>query len=178
MTDSYQPNYLKKITTLSNLVAEVGPLRQDGKKVILTNGCFDLLHAGHVRYLQGARDLLPAEQALLIVAINSDASVRRLKGPNRPIVPQAHRAELVAALHVVDRVVIFEESDVTALISALHPEYHAKGTDYTADTVPERNIVKQYGGQVCIVGDPKERSTQDLLGMIRRKYLADPDERK
>lgn len=178
MAEPYRPNYLQKITTRQKLVSEAENLHRCGKKVILTNGCFDLLHAGHVRYLQGARDILPVEQGLLITAINSDASVKKLKGPNRPIVPEAHRAELVAALHVVDRVILFDESEVTALIVALHPDYHAKGTDYTRETVPERNVVMQYGGEICIVGDSKERSTRDLLALIRCKYLAEPDERK
>ena len=126
------------------------------------NGCFDLLHGGHVRYLQGAAQ----EADRLIVAVNDDA-VAGGKGPGRPILPAADRAELVAALRGVDYVVIFPEPTVTPLLQLLRPDVHCKGTDYTADTVPERETVRGYGGRVAIVGDPKDHSTRDLLARLR-----------
>lgn len=137
--------------------------RAAGRTVALANGCFDLLHVGHTRYLEAAA----AEADRLIVAINDDASVRRLKGDGRPIMSAADRAELVAALRWVDYVVIFPEPTVGPLLERLKPDVHCKGTDYTADTVPERDIVSGYGGRVAIVGDPKDHSTRDLLTRIR-----------
>jgi rfaE bifunctional protein nucleotidyltransferase chain/domain len=135
--------------------------RKAGDKIVLANGCFDLLHAGHVRYLQAAKDLAP--KARLIVAVNSDESARYLKGPGRPRIPQAERAELVAALRMVDAVVIFPEPDARALIRELRPDFHAKGTDYTVESVPEADAVRECGGKVVIVGDPKMHSTTSLL---------------
>jgi rfaE bifunctional protein nucleotidyltransferase chain/domain len=136
--------------------------RQQGKRVVLANGCFDLLHVGHVRYLEGAR----REGDILVVGVNSDASAKRLKGPGRPILSEAARAELVAALATVDAVVIFDEPDVGALLRDLRPDVHAKGTDYTAETVPEREIAAQLGIRVAIVGDPKRHSTRELLARL------------
>ena len=136
--------------------------RAAGRSVAFANGCFDLLHVGHVRYLQSAA----AEADRLIVAINDDESVRTLKGEGRPVLAAADRAELVAALRGVDYVVIFPEPTVGPLLEALKPDVHCKGTDYTLDTVPERDIVKGYGGRVAIVGDPKDHSTRDLLARI------------
>lgn len=136
--------------------------RQRGERVVLANGCFDLLHVGHVRYLEGAR----REGDLLVVAVNSDASAGRLKGPGRPVLSEAARAELVAALATVDAVVIFDEPDVGALLRDLRPDVHAKGTDYTAETVPEREIAAQLGIRVAIVGDPKRHSTRELLARL------------
>jgi len=136
--------------------------RQQGKRVVLANGCFDLLHVGHVRYLEGAR----REGDILVVGVNSDASAKRLKGPGRPILSEAARAELVAALATVDAVVIFDEPDVGALLRELRPDVHAKGTDYTAETVPEREIAAQLGIRVAIVGDPKRHSTRELLARL------------
>jgi len=136
--------------------------RQQGKRVVLANGCFDLLHVGHVRYLEGAR----REGDILVVGVNSDASARRLKGPGRPILSESARAELVAALATVDAVVIFDEPDVAALLRELRPDVHAKGTDYTAETVPEREIAAQLGIRVAIVGDPKRHSTRELLARL------------
>jgi rfaE bifunctional protein nucleotidyltransferase chain/domain len=136
--------------------------RQQGKRVVLANGCFDLLHVGHVRYLEGAR----REGDILVVGVNSDASARRLKGPGRPILSDSARAELVAALATVDAVVIFDEPDVGALLRELRPDVHAKGTDYTAETVPEREIAAQLGIRVAIVGDPKRHSTRELLARL------------
>src|SRR5262249_20689060 len=126
------------------------------------NGCFDLLHVGHVRYLAGAK----AEGDRLIVAVNDDESVRSLKGAHRPILPATARAELVAALRVVDYVVIFSDRTVDRLLKLLRPDVHCKGTDYTIDTVPERETVRSYGGRVAIVGDPKDHSTRELLTAI------------
>jgi rfaE bifunctional protein nucleotidyltransferase chain/domain len=144
------------------LAAVVARWREAGESVTLANGCFDLLHVGHVRYLQGARAL----GGKLVVAINSDQSVRRLKGAGRPAMPEHERAEIIAALACVDAVVIFDEPDVRPLIREIRPNVQVKGTDYTADTVPEREEVLSYGGRVEIVGDPKDHSTTDLLGRI------------
>lgn len=133
--------------------------RRAGDPITLANGNFDLLHVGHIRYLRGAKAL----GGRLIVAINSDASVRALKGDGRPVMPAEERAEIVAALADVDAVVIFHELDVRAIIREIHPEVQAKGTDYTPDTVPERDTVSEYGGRVEIVGDPKDHSTSKIL---------------
>ena len=146
----------------ADLLTRVAKARRDGQTLAFANGCFDLLHVGHVRYLAAA-----AEQAdLLIVAINDDDSVRRLKGEGRPILSAADRAELVAALRVVDYVVVFPEPTVGPLLEAIKPDVHCKGTDYTLDSVPERDVVRAYGGRVAIVGDPKDHSTRDLLARI------------
>ena len=136
--------------------------RAAGRTVAIANGCFDLLHVGHVRYLRGAA----AEADRLLVAVNADRSVAALKGDGRPFQAAAERAEIVAALEMVDYVVIFEEATVAALIELLRPDVHCKGTDYTVDTVPEREVVRAYGGRTAIVGDPKDHSTRDLLSRI------------
>jgi rfaE bifunctional protein nucleotidyltransferase chain/domain len=133
--------------------------RQAGEPITLANGCFDLLHVGHVRYLHAAKQL----GGRLIVAINADDSVRRLKGEGRPLMPAAERAEILAALADVDAVVIFPETDVRRLIREIRPDVHAKGTDYTAESVPERDVVRECGGRVEIVGDPKNHSATDLI---------------
>jgi D-glycero-beta-D-manno-heptose 1-phosphate adenylyltransferase len=151
-----------EILSRDQLVERVRADRAAGRSVAFANGCFDLLHVGHVRYLQSAA----AEAHRLIVAINDDDSVRTLKGEGRPVLAAADRAELVAALRGVDYVVIFSEPTVGPLLEALKPDVHCKGTDYTPDTVPERDIVKRYGGRVAIVGDPKDHSTRDLLARI------------
>lgn len=152
-----------EILDLDDLASRVSEDRRRGLSLAFANGCFDLLHVGHVRYLRAA-----AEQAdRLIVAVNGDESVRTLKGAGRPILPAADRAELVAALRGVDYVVTFEDQNVTKLLERLRPDVHCKGTDYTTDTVPEREIVRGYGGRVAIVGDPKDHSTRDLLSRIR-----------
>jgi len=139
--------------------------RSRGDKIILANGCFDLFHVGHVRYLQGAKAL----GGFLIVGINSDRQVRLLKGPARPFMPEAERAEIVVAFRFVDAVSIFDEPTVEGLIMAIRPDFHAKGTDYTTDTVPERDIVRSYGGTVAIVGDPKDHSSTALIGAVSTK---------
>jgi rfaE bifunctional protein nucleotidyltransferase chain/domain len=147
------------------LVDAVEAERRAGRTIAFANGCFDLLHVGHVRYLQAAA----AEADALVVAINDDDSVARLKGPGRPILSAADRAELVAALRGVAYVVVFPEPTVTPLLLALKPDVHCKGTDYTVETVPERETVRGYGGRVAIVGDPKDHSTRDLLARISTK---------
>jgi D-glycero-beta-D-manno-heptose 1-phosphate adenylyltransferase len=153
-----------EILSRDDLLRRVAADRQAGRTLAFANGCFDLLHVGHIRYLEAAA----AEADRLIVAINDDESVRRLKGEGRPILSAADRAELVAALRPVDYVVIFSEPTVGPLLEAIKPDVHCKGTDYTLDTVPERDIVKAYGGRVAIVGDPKDHSTRDLLARIVR----------
>jgi rfaE bifunctional protein nucleotidyltransferase chain/domain len=152
-----------KIVTRERAAELAARARAEGRTVALANGCFDILHVGHVRYLQGAS----AEADLLVVAVNGDASVRRLKGEGRPVLSAPDRALLVGAQLCVDLVVVFEEDDVRALIAALRPEVHCKGTDYTADTVPEADAVRAYGGRVAIVGDRKEHDTRALLARIR-----------
>jgi len=146
------------------LVERVHRLRTAGRTVAFANGCFDLLHAGHIRYLEAAAE----EADVLVVAINDDRSVRGLKGEGRPILAAEHRAELVAALRAVDFVTIFPEPTVAPLLEALKPDVHCKGTDYTVDTVPERETVRSYGGRIAIVGDPKDHSTRDLLARIAK----------
>jgi D-glycero-beta-D-manno-heptose 1-phosphate adenylyltransferase len=146
------------------LVRRIGEERAGGRTVAFANGCFDLLHVGHIRYLESAAE----EADSLVVAINDDDSVRTLKGEGRPILPASDRAELVAALRCVDYVVIFTEPNVGPLLTALRPDVHCKGTDYTIESVPERDIVAGYGGRTAIVGDPKDHSTRDLLSRIAR----------
>ena len=153
-----------KILSRADLQMRLARHRASGKRIVLANGCFDILHTGHVRYLEGAR----REGDLLVVAINSDASVCGLKGPGRPILSAQARAELVAALAAVDYVMLFDEPDVRALLSDLRPNVHAKGTDYTVDTVPEREEAARLGIRVAIVGDPKQHSTRDLVARIRQ----------
>lgn len=152
----------EKIRSLEQLAAEVAALQSEGRVVVLANGVFDLFHVGHVRYLAGAR----REGDVLIVAVNGDDSARRHKGPGRPFLPATERAEILAALQCVDRVVIFEENDVERVLRTLRPDVHAKGTDYTADNVPEREVTASYGGRTAIVGDPKDHSSTDLLRNI------------
>ncbi|MGB6405799.1 MAG: adenylyltransferase/cytidyltransferase family protein [Candidatus Sulfotelmatobacter sp.] len=149
----------RKILERQQLRTCVEEWRRAGERIVLANGNFDLLHVGHVRYLRGAKEL----GGKLVVAINSDASVRTLKGEWRPIMPEEERAEIVAALADVDAVVIFPELDVRALIRELRPDIQAKGTDYTAETVPERDVVGEYGGRVAIVGDAKDHSTSEII---------------
>jgi len=137
----------------------VAAWRRAGARITLTNGCFDVLHVGHVRYLHAAREL----GGKVVVAVNSDASARALKGEGRPVMPAEERAEILAALADVDAVVIFPEQDVRALIREIRPDFHAKGTDYTAENVPERDAVEACGGRVIIVGDPKNHSATEII---------------
>lgn len=148
-----------RILNRVELLARVEAARTDGARIVLANGCFDVLHVGHVRYLAGAREL----GDVLVVGINSDEQVARLKGAGRPVLPATERAEIVASLECVTYVTIFAEPTVTELLLALKPDVHAKGTDYTEETVPERAVVRSYGGRVAIVGDPKDHSTSAIL---------------
>jgi len=158
-----------RVLSESDLVAAVADDRAAGRTLAFANGCFDLLHVGHVRYLQGAA----AEADRLIVAVNEDASVARLKGPGRPAMPASERAEIVAALGVVDYVVTFSDETVERLLGRIKPDVHCKGTDYTVDTVPERAVVQAYGGRVAIVGDAKQHASRDLV----KKIAATNDQR-
>jgi len=148
-----------KILSRTELLQRVEQWRRGGERIVLANGNFDLLHVGHVRYLRGAKAL----GGKLVVAINSDKSVRALKGEGRPVMPEEERAEILAALGDVDAVVIFPELDVRALIREIRPDIQAKGTDYTVDSVPERDAVAEYGGRVAIVGDAKDHSTSEMI---------------
>ncbi len=152
------------VLSRERLIERVRGDRAAGRSIAFANGCFDLLHVGHVRYLQAAAQ----EADRLVVAVNDDRSVADLKGPGRPILRAADRAEIVAAIRGVDYVTIFDEPNVTPLLLALEPDVHCKGTDYTVDTVPERETVASYGGRIAIVGDPKDHSTRDLLARIKR----------
>ena len=151
---------------LDAAVRLAGQWRREGKRLVLANGCFDLLHVGHVRYLEGARRL----GDVLLVGINSDRSVARLKGPGRPIMTAEERAELVGSLAAVDGVVIFDDDTADALVRALRPTVHAKGTDYTAESVPEGAAVREAGGRVAIAGDPKQHATRDLIRLIADRF--------
>ena len=153
-----------KIVTRERLRELLAEHRRRGQKIVLANGCFDTLHVGHTRYLQGAR----REGDILVVAVNSDSSVCALKGPGRPILPEVARAALVGALRAVDYVVLFNEPNVEAILQDLRPNVHAKGTDYTTETVPERATSARLGVRVAIVGDPKEHSTRDFLDSVRK----------
>ena len=152
-----------RVVAEPELVDLVKADREAGRTIAFANGCFDLLHVGHVRYLAGAS----READRLVVAVNGDQSVKGLKGAGRPILSAADRAEMVAALEGVDYVVTFTDPDVNRLLQLLHPDVHCKGTDYTVDTVPERETVRAYGGRVAIVGDPKDHSTRDLISRIK-----------
>jgi rfaE bifunctional protein nucleotidyltransferase chain/domain len=158
VTDNLQAGN-SKILNRSQLRSKVEHWRHAGERITLANGNFDLLHVGHVRYLRGAKAL----GGKLVVAINSDESARALKGEGRPIMPEQERAEIVAALADVDAVVIFPELDVRAIIREIRPDIQAKGTDYTPESVPERDVVMEYGGRVAIVGDPKHHSTSEII---------------
>ena len=164
-TDEQKSSAAARILERNRLIARVAIARKGGARVVFANGCFDLLHVGHVRYLEAARSL----GDLLVVGINSDEQVRRLKGEGRPYVPERERAETVASLRAVDYVTVFHEPTVTELLLALRPDIHAKGTDYTEESVPERDVVRSYGGRVQIVGDPKDHSSTEML----RKVISD-----
>jgi rfaE bifunctional protein nucleotidyltransferase chain/domain len=153
-----------KIVTRERLQELLAEHRRRGKIIVLANGCFDTLHVGHIRYLEGAR----REGDILVVAVNSDSSVCALKGPGRPVLPETARAALVGALRAVDHVLLFSEPNVEALLQELHPDVHAKGTDYTADSVPERATSARLGIRVAIVGDPKDHSTRGFLDAVRK----------
>jgi rfaE bifunctional protein nucleotidyltransferase chain/domain len=152
-----------RILERNRLIARVAIARKKGARIVFANGCFDILHVGHVRYLEAARSL----GDLLVVGINDDEQVRRLKGEGRPFVTERERAEVVASLRAVDFVTIFHEPTVAELLLALRPDIHAKGTDYAEDTVPERDVVRSYGGRVAIVGDPKNHSSTETIRKVR-----------
>ena len=164
-TDEQKTSAAARILERNRLIARVAIARKGGARVVFANGCFDLLHVGHVRYLEAARSL----GDILVVGINSDEQARRLKGEGRPYVPERERAETVASLRAVDYVTVFNEPTVTELLQALRPDIHAKGTDYTEESVPERDVVRSYGGRVQIVGDPKDHSSTEML----RKVMSD-----
>lgn len=151
-----------RILDRNRLIARVAIARKHGARIVLANGCFDVLHVGHVRYLEGASRL----GDVLVVAINSDAQVRALKGEGRPLVSERERAEIIASIRAVDYVTIFPEPTVEALLRAIRPDIHAKGTDYTEETVPERDVVRSYGGRVAIVGDPKDHSSTEMIRRV------------
>ncbi len=155
-----------KFRNSAELKRTVEDSRKAGRKVVLANGCFDLLHAGHIRYLEGAK----AQGDILVLAVNSDESVRQLKGDGRPIQSEAERTEILASLECVDYVLVFGDATVDGLLKDLKPDVHAKGTDYTVETVPERETVRSYGGRVAIVGDPKDHSSRDLIRTIVSKF--------
>jgi len=153
------------ILTESELIEALATERKAGKSIAFANGCFDVLHVGHIRYLQGAADAAD----ILAVGVNGDESVRNLKGAGRPVMPARERAELIASIRGVDYVTIFDEPSPARILGVLKPDFQAKGTDYTADSVPEAEVVKAYGGRVIIVGDPKDHSTSGILEKMRGK---------
>ena len=153
-----------RVVSEPELAEAIGAERSAGHTLAFANGCFDLLHVGHVRYLQGAA----SEADRLIVAVNDDASVARLKGAGRPVMPAVDRAEMLAALSMVDYVVVFSDANVERLLTTFKPDVHCKGTDYTVDTVPERSVVQAYGGRTAIVGDPKNHATREILKQIQQ----------
>ncbi|MCG6964780.1 MAG: adenylyltransferase/cytidyltransferase family protein [Acidobacteria bacterium] len=157
---------LSKVCSLDDLLVERESWRAAGEIVVLANGAFDMLHVGHARYLEAARRLGDR----LVVAVNSDASVRAAKGPGRPIVPEGERLELLEHLWMVDRLVLFSSATVAPILGRLRPDVHAKGTDYSEDTVPERDVVAAYGGRTAICGDPKDHSTTDVIGVILERF--------
>ena len=158
-------NNFAPILSRDELVNYAEQIRAASEQIILANGCFDLIHAGHVRYLAGAKAL----GGKLLVAVNSDKQVRGLKGNGRPLMSEAERAEIIAAFRFVDAVTVFDEPTVEEIIRLIRPDFHAKGTDYTTDSVPEREIVREYGGQVAIVGDPKDHSSTELLAAVKQR---------
>jgi len=160
-----------KLRPRAVLAAEFAGWRQQGLRTVLANGAFDLLHVGHVRYLEAAR----AHGDRLVVAVNSDHSVRAAKGPSRPILPEQERVEILSHLWMVDRICLFDEPTVAEVLAALRPAVHAKGTDYTVETVPERQVVQAYGGSTVICGDPKDHATTDLIGLILERFRNGPD---
>lgn len=162
MDDPSRTHSASRILDRNRLIARVAIARKAGARIVLANGCFDILHVGHVRYLEGARAL----GDLLVVGINGDEQVRLLKGEGRPLVPERERAETVASLRAVDFVTIFPEPTVEAILRAIRPDIHAKGTDYTEDSVPERDVVRSFGGRVAIVGDPKDHSTSEMISQL------------
>jgi rfaE bifunctional protein nucleotidyltransferase chain/domain len=159
----------KKLKSLAELRKAIEAQKRRGRRIVLANGCFDLFHVGHIRYLRDSAN----QGDVLVVALNSDSSVRALKGAGRPLLPQKERAEILAAIEFVDYIVIFHEHTVEKVLLALKPDVHSKGSDYTVETVPERETVKSYGGKIFIAGGPKVRSTKDVIGSIAARKDAD-----
>jgi len=153
----------KKVTLLRTILEK---LKQEGKRIVFTNGIFDILHVGHVRYLESAKQL----GDILVVALNTDSSAKRLKGERRPITPLKERIEIISSIQAVDYVTCFNEENAERILSFLKPHIHAKGTDYTTETVPEKEVVSSFGGKVAIVGDPKTHSTKDIIQKIKREF--------
>ena len=151
-----------RILDRNRLIARVAIARKHGARIVLANGCFDLLHVGHIRYLEGAKAL----GDVLVVGVNSDEQVRAQKGEGRPFMPERERAEIIAAVRAVDFVTVFQEPTVEQLLLSIRPDIHAKGTDYTEESVPERDVVRSYGGRVCIVGDPKDHSSTEMVRRV------------
>jgi len=162
---------LKKIHFLPELEKIISRHKQAGERIVLANGCFDLIHAGHVRYLKDSK----SKGDILVVALNSDSSVRRLKGKGRPILPEKERAEIIASFSFVDYLTFFDEPKVDGVLLALKPNVHAKGSDYTEDTVPERDTVKGYGGEIAITGGPKIKSTSEVIQEIASKFKTEEE---
>ncbi len=160
---------MSKIYSLSELKNIIEEKKRKGKKIVLANGCFDLIHVGHIRYLKEAKN----KGDILVVALNSDNSVRKLKGHGRPLLTERERVEIISSFYFVDFVTIFEETDVSKVIKTLKPDIHAKGSDYTPETVPEREFVKNYGGEIEITGGPKVKSTSEIIKEIKRKFSND-----
>jgi rfaE bifunctional protein nucleotidyltransferase chain/domain len=157
---------LNKLYSLPQLAPIIQDLKKIGKQIILANGCFDLIHVGHIRYLVESKEL----GDILVLALNSDASVAKLKGKGRPILDEKERVEILSSLSCVDYITIFQENDVNNILLLLKPHIHAKGSDYTTDSVPEKETVKHYGGRVAITGGPKVRSTSDIIEAIKSKF--------
>lgn len=157
-------NMRKKIYPENEIGEIIKKEQRAGRTVVFTNGCFDLLHVGHIRYLQSAKK----EGDVLLTAVNSDQSVRALKGPDRPIMPEEERVEILASLECTDLILLFDDKTVDRLLRKLRPDVHAKGTDYTPESVPERETVLAYGGRIAIVGDPKDHSTRDFISSIKK----------
>ncbi|KPJ52999.1 ADP-heptose synthase [candidate division TA06 bacterium DG_24] len=158
----------RKVKTIPEMAGIAGRLRSEGRRLVLANGCFDIIHVGHIRYLEGAR----AAGDLLLVAVNGDRSVRALKGDGRPLMPADERAEIVASFGCVNYVIIFDEPTVDHVLTRIQPAVHAKGTDYTPESVPERETVRSYGGEVAIVGDRKCHATRNIIDIIVRRFSA------
>jgi D-glycero-beta-D-manno-heptose 1-phosphate adenylyltransferase len=159
LDEQQKANAVARILDRNRLIARVAIARKRGARIVLANGCFDLLHVGHIRYLEGAKGL----GDLLVVGVNSDEQVRQQKGKGRPFMPERERAEIIASIRAVDFVTVFTEPTVEQLLLSIRPDIHAKGTDYTEESVPERDVVRSYGGRVCIVGDPKDHSSSEMI---------------
>jgi D-glycero-beta-D-manno-heptose 1-phosphate adenylyltransferase len=162
LDEQQKANAAARILDHNRLIARVAIARKRGARIVLANGCFDLLHVGHIRYLEGAKAL----GDLLVVGVNSDEQVRQQKGEGRPFMPERERAEIIASIRAVDFVTIFTEPTVEQLLLSIRPDIHAKGTDYSEESVPERDVVRSYGGRVCIVGDPKNHSSTEMVKRV------------